>query len=268
MRGWVPPDDRLWRHPSESGVRGSAQAPIAAAPRTGRDPPGAGWSAARPPACLLMVVATGVIMATHRRRPRPEPPRCRGHRRPDHRARDLSRSTDRDGISPASNRTCAARPWRSWWSRGPGGTSIGTGVVAEAGGIIVTLQPVVAGARSITAVEPDGTRAAGILVGTDPTTGIAVLHIDDDLPAADFSDGDPTGGHRWSWPCPSGPAAVRDRRADTRLYAGTVRLRRPARGHAGAPGSPPPRWPPRCTADDLGCPLVDRPGTVVGILAR
>ena len=73
----------------------------------------------------------------------------------------------------------------------PTRTTVGTGVVAEAGGIIVALQPTVADARSITVVEPDGTRQPAVVVGSDPTTGIVVLRTADDLPVAPFTTADP-----------------------------------------------------------------------------
>ncbi len=47
---------------------------------------------------------------------------------------------------------------------------------------------------AITVVEPDGTRQPAARVGTDATTGITVLRIADDLPAAEFTDTDPATG--------------------------------------------------------------------------
>ena len=54
--------------------------------------------------------------------------------------------------------------------RGGRVTSV-TGLVAESGGIIVTPSQGLTGARSITAIEPDGTREQAALVGIDPTSG-------------------------------------------------------------------------------------------------
>ena len=65
-----------------------------------------------------------------------------------------------------------------------------TGLVAESGGIIVTPSQALSGAKSITAIEPDGTRQPASLVAIDQTSGLAVLRIDDDLPAATFDDDD------------------------------------------------------------------------------
>jgi S1-C subfamily serine protease len=75
-----------------------------------------------------------------------------------------------------------------------GATSTVTGLVAESGGIIVTASVALAGARSVTAIEPDGTREVAEPVGIDPTSGLAVVRIDDDLPAATFDADDPQVG--------------------------------------------------------------------------
>lgn len=101
-----------------------------------------------------------------------------------------------------------------------GATSTVTGLVAESGGIIVTASVALAGARSVTAIEPDGTREVAEPVGIDPTSGLAVLRIADDLPAATFDAGDPQVGgvavaaalepashaipHRHLWSMPAG----------------------------------------------------------------
>ena len=128
----------------------------------------------------------------HRHRPAgSEQPTGTGHpgRSADHRPR----------AGPDRRRRPPSRPW--WPRCAPRrlpcgshrrtGVSSTTGLVVESGGIIVTPAPVLSGARSITVVEPDGTRQPATLVGTDRTSGLAVLRIDDDLPAAMFDNGDP-----------------------------------------------------------------------------
>ncbi len=61
-----------------------------------------------------------------------------------------------------------------------GGTSQaeGTGFVVDSSGHIVTNQHVVDGATSITVRFKDGTTAKATLVGTDPSTDIAVIKVD------------------------------------------------------------------------------------------
>ena len=145
----------------------------------------------------------------------------------------------------------------------PTRTTVGTGVVAEAGGIIVAMLSAVAGARSVTAVEPDGTHQPASFVGSDAATGIAVLRIGDDLPVADFTTGDPLPGSVAV--AMSEEAGGSPDTPTTHLYAGTVI----SSGMAA--------WVPvgndfcdtavaaPLTADDLGSPLVESTGAVAGI---
>jgi putative serine protease PepD len=100
-------------------------------------------------------------------------------------------------------------------------------------------------------------------VGSDPTTGIVVLRIPDDLPVADFTIGDPTTG--------SVAVAMSEESGSSRgvpvarLYAGSVL-------YAGVAGSPVGTTDFCETAvaaplsdQDLGSPLVEPSGAVAGI---
>jgi putative serine protease PepD len=59
-----------------------------------------------------------------------------------------------------------------------GGTAEGTGFVYDTKGDIVTNQHVVSGATSVTVKFSDGSSYKATVVGTDPTTDLAVLHVD------------------------------------------------------------------------------------------
>ena len=145
------------------------------------------------------------------------------------------------------------------------GTSMATGVVAEAGGIIVVLQPTVAGARAITVVEPDGTRLAATRVGTDATTGITVLRIADDLPAAEFTNTDPATGSVVVAMAMEPRTSARDA-PELRLYAGTVLYAGVATGTWLGTGFCATGVAAPLSTADLGSPLVDASGAVTGIL--
>jgi putative serine protease PepD len=145
------------------------------------------------------------------------------------------------------------------------GTSVATGVVAESGGIVVVLQPMVAQALSVTVVEPDGTRQDAVPVGTDATTGITVLRIADDLPAAQFTDGDPPTG--------SVVVAMAEQRGTStrstpnlRLYAGTVLFAGMPTGTWQGTGFCATGVAAPLSPGDMGSPLVDASGAVVGVL--
>lgn len=145
------------------------------------------------------------------------------------------------------------------------GMSMGTAVVAQAGGIVVTIQPVVAGARSITVVEPDGTRQAAVSVGSDPITGIAVLRIADELTAADFTEADPGAGAKVVAMAIE-PRSAKQQVPTARMYAGTVTYAGIATGTWQGTGLSVTGVAAPMPASDLGSPLIDSSGTITGIL--
>jgi serine protease Do len=72
---------------------------------------------------------------------------------------------------------------------------IGSGVIYRSDGYIITNNHVVEGSREVEVAFADGTTERGQVVGTDPTTDIAVVKVNrDDLPAATFASGDPVVG--------------------------------------------------------------------------
>jgi serine protease Do len=72
---------------------------------------------------------------------------------------------------------------------------IGSGVIYRSDGYIITNNHVVEGTNDVEVAFADGTTERGHVVGTDPTTDIAVVKVDrDNLPAASFATGDPVVG--------------------------------------------------------------------------
>ena len=76
------------------------------------------------------------------------------------------------------------------------GEGLGSGVIYREDGYIITNDHVVRGARKVSVAFADGTTEAAGVVGTDPSTEIAVLKVDrNDLPAARFDTvGNPVPG--------------------------------------------------------------------------
>jgi S1-C subfamily serine protease len=72
---------------------------------------------------------------------------------------------------------------------------IGSGVIYRSDGYIITNNHVVEGSRDVEVAFADGATARGEVVGTDPTTDVAVIKVDrNGLPAATFASGDPVVG--------------------------------------------------------------------------
>jgi S1-C subfamily serine protease len=150
--------------------------------------------------------------------------------------------------------------------KGSHGVIVTTGLVAESGGIIVTTARSLSGARSVTAIEADGSRQPADLVGMDPTSGLGVVRIDDDLPAATFDDDDLSVG-QVAVAAALVPGSKDGSRPASTVYAGTVLTTGQALDadtvtsdfSATAIEAP-------LSGDDLGCPLIDSSGQVSGML--
>ena len=72
---------------------------------------------------------------------------------------------------------------------------IGSGVIYRSDGYIITNNHVVENSSDVEVAFADGSTEQGQVVGTDPTTDIAVVKVNrDNLPAASFANGDPIVG--------------------------------------------------------------------------
>ncbi len=167
---WLPPEDRLWRHPSEIGATTAARA--ASAWR--RSPTSHAWTAAIVAGVLGALLASGVGMATgifvHQPVtvgvPVPSP---------DTTAATTTAAADPNGSWPAVANAVAP----SLVGIDAGG-QMGSGVVYTAfqdNTYILTSADVVSGAHKIAVVWEDGTRQRGSVVGSDPVSGIAVVRV-------------------------------------------------------------------------------------------
>ncbi|MGD0311122.1 MAG: S1C family serine protease [Acidimicrobiales bacterium] len=266
LRGWIPPDDRLWRHPSESASSGTLPSPQGLPRTEGRDRTGP-WLVGGATACVIVALVAAGLMVTTTNGPEQEATTV-----PDV-ASLTSAPTTEAGVArmaPASVLASMLASVRqstvALTITSSRGTSFATGLVVEYGNIVVTTAKGLEGARSITVTEAGGFSQPAQWVDTDPSSSLSVLHISDDLPVATFDDADP----------PTGSTAVAmavspARRGSTAplpvVYAGTVQSAGQTLGldpltsdfavtAIAAPLSP----------DDVGCPLIDKDGQVVGML--
>lgn len=271
LRGWIPPDDRLWRHPSESASAGSEPSikPLVAGRPDPRDRSGP-WLVGGATACVIVVlVAAGLMVATTN-----HPTSVASGPVPKLASlTDVPTTEPGVGLVPMGSTidamVDAASPSTvALVVSGPSGDRLGTGLVAESGGIIVTASTVVAGARSITVIESDGDRTDASVVGSDPTTGLTVLRIADDLTAATFDFTDPvTGSVAVAMALePSrrvGQAPTADVYAGSVLSSGVaLDLDRITSTFAATAVAAP------LASGDVGCPLLDDQGHVTGMLER
>ena len=261
LRGWIPPDDRLWRHPSEAGAGTGG---IPSVPDQGLGLPRGRtttWIIGGATACFLIaLVAAGfAVSATggdDGASGTPAPMHLNSAPTTEVGAATVVAASKVDTLVDAVEpSTVALRVERA------GSATVATGLVAMPGGIIVTTASAVEGARSITVTEPGGTSYPGTLVATDAPTGLAVVRIAEDLPVFPFDQTEPDVGG-WGVAMSLVASGRHGARPVADVYAGAITSITPV-GHRGL-----------STIDaslplgsvDVGCPLIDPDGDVVGVL--
>ena len=192
FRSPLPPEDRLWRHPSEIAGLGAYGAPpdpprppaAEAAGAAGRAAVGL-WPVVLVSALIGAVAATGIIVAS-------------GGMEPGVIERQV---IEREQVRPVSlgpeprnsldNVVAIAERVRPAITRleiGLGEDALaasGSGVIFRSDGYLLTNSHVVNDATSINVVLANGQELEGELIGEDPATDIAVVKIDrDNLPTA------------------------------------------------------------------------------------
>lgn len=264
IRGWLSPDDRLWRHPSEMGGAGAAR-PTATVDR-GRS---GQWVASTAAVCVVGVLLVGgLLMANTGASPTSSP-----HTTATTTADEVVSPTTEQGVGDTITREQMAQtvstigPSMVALTVTVAGRSIhSTGVTVESGGLVVALASAVAGATSINTVDPDGRRTSAAVLASDQNSNLAILRVGSDLPVAQFSDdADMKPGDATVAVAPeprAGNAGVTDA-----VYAGTVRSSGTAVDadattsamSATAVNAP-------LGAGDAGCALINHAGAVTGIM--
>jgi S1-C subfamily serine protease len=171
----LPPDDRLWRHPSEMaqlGTGGTASFVEASRPSGGRS---SGWSVVIAAGLTgAMLAASAMVISGHLGRrivekpvvekvavtPIVSAPMLRGDTGVTAIVRRLKPAIVRLDLTTAR------------------GSSTGSGVVFRDDGMILTSAHLVSDASKVAVRLSDGRRLDGEIVGLDPTTDVAVVDVD------------------------------------------------------------------------------------------
>lgn len=247
----LPPDDRLWRHPSELGPAGAA-APIHVVTRPQTN--ARLWLVALSSVLVGVVGTVGVLAATgvfdtRTNRSAVEQVQLAMPKNPGD--SDLAIA---DKVMPAVARVEAT---------GPAGPTAGSAVVFRTDGHLLTSADAVDGADSITVLFNDGRQVPAQLVGTDPSSDVAVVKVGiDDLPTAVLGHadslqlGEPTIAIATSTAKPEAPS----------IAVGLVSaLGRRVDSNAGALHDM-IQTNVRLDADATGATLLDKSGAVVGLV--
>ncbi len=269
--GWIAPEDRLWRHPSEIGGAPTANRPAGLGGGTegARRTRTSTWVAGGVAACAVgALLVSGLVMATSGASPgapgggtasasnstmvTPTTEAGTAHLAS---ATDMARAVDT--IRPSLVALSVTRP---------SGTATVTGVSAEAGGVIVTTAAALAGASSLAVTTPGGGHQAAQLVGEDRTSGLAVVRETADLPVAGFDLQDPPTGSVAMAVAVAGRPGKGDP-VPVVVYAGTVESSgTPAGADAVTTVFATTSVATPLQSRDVGCVLLDSQGQVAGIL--
>ena len=170
-----PPDDRLWRHPSElaqSPPPGPVSSSLVAPPRPDPPPRRPTWMVAGASALGASLVSTGLVLIFV------------GLRESDQAApvaveRQLARPRWTVASSPIADIAEQARAAIVQLRVQAGDeTEAGSGVIFRSDGHVLTSAQLVEGATSLRALLATGREVAATLVGTDPDTDIAVVKLE------------------------------------------------------------------------------------------
>jgi S1-C subfamily serine protease len=201
LRGWISPDDRLWRHPSEVAATGASASAPALSSRRDRTTVLAVGAAGAAAVVLTMAAAfamagtgtsgtTSSLAAT-----------MTSLTTTSSRASSVPTSTLVAGRSSSSNVIAlvdALRPSlvgvEPTDATGTGTSSTSpptlTGIVLPGGKLVATAASAVVGMHVVDVVTADGHVHRGTLAGSDSRSGVAVVALTDTLPAATFADGE------------------------------------------------------------------------------
>ncbi|MFZ0249966.1 MAG: PDZ domain-containing protein [Acidimicrobiales bacterium] len=263
QRGWIDPDDRLWRHPSEIAASGAA--------------PGVPPLFNRPPqhnsrSVVMVLVGVGAVMAVVAwvivlLSPAAEHPL-------ESATQDTAASGPLTTLAGAQNALpevteAAGHSIVELQATTSHGTVLLVGVAVAEGGLVATTADLLAGLRHLDMVGPGGTLQAASVVATDKASDIALVTVPEDLPVAPFTDdtdldsGAPdfaltfvsAGGHAVALHCT--PGAVSD--VGTAIASGPASSMPSITSLPTAPSTV-------ASAPMAGEPLLNTEGSVLGIL--
>ena len=176
---WLPPDDRLWRHPSELAASPTPVGAAAAVHESDRRL----WAVALLAGMVgaLLASGVGVVAGTYRRSTTVVQPfeRIVEPATPQVTLAFDSKNADNSVVGIAARLTPSMV---KLLVNGDGTGGSGSGVIFRSDDYVLTNSHVIDGAQTIVAVMSDGHRVACKVVGSDPATDIAVVKLVQDTP--------------------------------------------------------------------------------------
>jgi S1-C subfamily serine protease len=181
LRGWIDPDDRLWRHPSEvtRPGPGTGEVPVLlnAPPRH----PYRGAVMVLVGVAAVMAVVAWVVVLFSPASTRP-----------------LTTTHDTAAVAPTTlagpanavpaAAQAAGRSMVELQATTGHGTVVLIGIAVAEGGLVATTADLLVGAQRIVMVGPGGKLEPATLVATDTASDVALVTVPLDLPVAPFAD--------------------------------------------------------------------------------
>ena len=254
LRGWIDPDDRLWRHPSEIG-QGTEEPLLLNAPPSH---PYRGVVMVLVGVVAIMAAVAWVVVLVSPASQRP----LKGATADIETSAPTTLAGPQNAVPAAAQ--AAGRSMVELQVTTDQGTVALIGVAVAEGGLVATTADLLGGVRRLVMVGPGGKLEPATVVATDKASDIALVTVPVDLPVAPFADDTtvsggspdltlsfvPAAGTSIALHCT--PGAVSD--------AGAPLANGPAGGMPSISSTP--------TAPELapGDPLLNASGAVVGIL--
>jgi putative serine protease PepD len=181
LRGWIEPEDRLWRHPSEQVPAVPGAGPVLSPPpkRRYRGPLMVFIAAAA-------VAAAGAFLVVLLSPASQSPLRSSGRAASSGGATLTTLTSNLNGV-PAAAQT-AAKSMVELQATTTHGVVTLIGVAVAEGGMVVTTADLLVGLQRIDMVGPGGKLERASVVGTDVTSNVALVNVPADVPVAPFSD--------------------------------------------------------------------------------
>jgi S1-C subfamily serine protease len=176
LRGWIDPDDRLWRHPSEVAGRVTALPQGRSHHSRGLLMFGVGAAATAAAVAWLVVLLSSTTAPT-----------------PSVSTSDVSADAPMTTLAgnehtvPAVAQT-ASHSMVQLRADTSHGIVLLTGVAVAEGGLVATTADALAGLRSLSMVGPGGKLLPARLMGQDDDSDVALVTVPDDIPVAPFAD--------------------------------------------------------------------------------
>jgi putative serine protease PepD len=181
QRGWIDPDDRLWRHPSEVAGPGPAAGPFVLNPPERQGHRNTIMILVGVGAVVAVVAFVVVLLSPASQHPL------------DTATVDTAASGPLTTLAGAQNAlpaaaTSAGHSMVELEATTTHGSVALVGIAVAEGGLVATTADLLGGLERIVMVGPDGRAEPASVVAEDKTSDVALVSVAEDLPVATFAD--------------------------------------------------------------------------------